>query len=95
MEEVSLEELRHIARLARIELTEKEEEIYAKQMMEILAYFRRIDEAEVEELPPTHHVLEMANPYREDVEKPSLPAEKALQNAPARKENYIRSPRIM
>lgn len=95
MEEVSLEELRHIAYLARIELTEEEERIYAKQMGEILAYFRKIDEAGVEDLPPTHHVLEIVNPYREDEEESSLPVEKALQNAPVRKENYIRSPRIV
>ena len=95
MGEVSLEELRHIARLARIELTEEEERRYAKQMGEILTYFRKIDEAGVEDLPPTHHVLDIVNPYREDVEGPSLPVEKALQNAPRKKGGYIRSPRIV
>ena len=78
---ISVKEVEHIAVLARIEITEKEKELFANQFTRILRYFSVIDEAETEKVPPTYQVLNLVNIYREDIVEPSLEKSEVLISA--------------
>ena len=92
---ISKEEVEHIAWLARIELSEEEKELFTEQFNRILAYFKKIDEVDTERIPPTYHVLDLVNVYREDKVSPSLPPKEVLKNAPKKEKRFFKAPRIV
>lgn len=92
---ISREEAEHIAWLARVELSDEEKDLFTKQFNEILNFFEKIDEVDTEEVPPTYHVLDLTNVYREDKVVPSLPPKEALQNAPKKERRFFKAPRIV
>jgi aspartyl-tRNA(Asn)/glutamyl-tRNA(Gln) amidotransferase subunit C len=92
---ISKEEVEHIAWLARIELTEMEKDLFTEQFNRILDYFRKIDEAKTEELPPTYHVLGLVNVFRKDEVGEPLPKDEPLKNAPKKEDRFFKSPRIV
>jgi aspartyl-tRNA(Asn)/glutamyl-tRNA(Gln) amidotransferase subunit C len=89
------EDLKHIARLAKIELNEEEVKEFSPQIRSILALFDEIDEVETEDVEPTFHVFGLKNVFREDVSDPSLTGEEAVKNAPKKERGYVKGPRIM
>lgn len=82
MERISKEEVRHIARLAAIEFGEDEIERFTLQLGRILEHVAKISEVDTKNVPPTFHVLEIKNVFRDDVVRKSLSKEEALRNAP-------------
>lgn len=91
---ISLKEIRHLAWLAKIELSRREEASLQKELGKIVKYFRKIDEAATEDIPPTFHVLDMVNVLRPDYPGPGLEREKVLELAPNKKAGYIKAPRM-
>ncbi len=87
-------EVDYVARLARLFLEPEEKEHMAGQLSDILENARRIQELDTTGIEPTSHVTELPAVLREDRVRPSLPLERALQNAPRRKEGFVRVPRI-
>ncbi|MFH1594398.1 MAG: Asp-tRNA(Asn)/Glu-tRNA(Gln) amidotransferase subunit GatC [Candidatus Omnitrophota bacterium] len=88
--------VKHVARLSRIALTEAEVKSYSDQLSVILNYIKKLAEIDTRGTPPTSHPLEsLKNVFREDVVKDSLSPEKALINAPKRKNDYFSVPRII
>ncbi|MCK5286336.1 MAG: Asp-tRNA(Asn)/Glu-tRNA(Gln) amidotransferase subunit GatC [Thermodesulfovibrionia bacterium] len=85
----------HIARLARLELSDNEKEFFAQQMTNIMEYFDKLNELDTRDVEPTSHVLSMKNIFRDDEQTPSLSREKALRNAPGRIDNFYRVPKII
>lgn len=83
----------HLAWLARVQLTRRERSLFAQQLADILAYFRKLDELDTERIPPTYHVLDLVNVLRPDEAKPSSP-EELLRNAPETKGRYVKAPRM-
>jgi aspartyl-tRNA(Asn)/glutamyl-tRNA(Gln) amidotransferase subunit C len=73
----------HVARLARLELTEEEVERMSTELSDVLTHIEKIGELDLEGVPPTTHVVEVSNALRPDEPEPSLPREVALANAPA------------
>jgi len=92
---ISEKEVEHVAWLARLELSVSDKRLFTEQFNEIIAYFKKIDEAKTEGIEPTYHVVELANVLREDQEVPPLPREEALQNAPKKEKGYIKAPKIV
>ena len=92
---VSVEEVRHIARLARLRLTEEEEEVMADQLSSILGYVEQLNELDVSDVPPMTHVLDLVNATREDVVVQRISHEEALKNAPEADSDYFRVPRVI
>ena len=92
---ISEKEVEHIAWLAKIELSEEEKRLFTKQFNEILEYFRKIDELDTEKVPPTYHVLDLANVFRKDEVEPSLPKEESIRNAPKKEKTYFKAPKII
>ena len=77
-------EVQYIAELAKLQLTEAEEALYQEQLSDILDYVQRLNTLDTTAIPPTATVLPLRSIMRDDVARPSLPAEDILANAPAR-----------
>jgi aspartyl-tRNA(Asn)/glutamyl-tRNA(Gln) amidotransferase subunit C len=80
---IDREQVLHVARLARLELTDAEVERMAAELSHVLGHVDRIAELDLEGVPPTSHVVEVTGALRADVPRPSLPREVALAQAPA------------
>ena len=88
---LSREQVQHIARLARIGLSEEDVDRFSEQLSEILDYFERLRQVDTEGVPPTAHTLVLHNVLREDEESvPPLDRESVLANAPVRDGNHFR-----
>ena len=88
-------EIEHVALLARLKLSDDEKKLFSKQVGSIIDYIDKLDKLSTSEIEPTAHVLPIKNVFREDKLKPSLPREKALQNAPGKNNNFFRVPKII
>lgn len=85
----------HVARLARLDLTEDERERMQKELTVILGHADKIQALDLDGVPATSHALELCNVLRPDEARPSLPVEEALANAPASEDGRFRVPRII
>jgi aspartyl-tRNA(Asn)/glutamyl-tRNA(Gln) amidotransferase subunit C len=92
---ISPKDVEYLAHLARIELTQEEIQCFTGQLDEILLYVEQLKSVNTEGVPPTSHVLPLANVYREDQSRLSLSTDAALSNAPDREGLYFRVPRII
>jgi aspartyl-tRNA(Asn)/glutamyl-tRNA(Gln) amidotransferase subunit C len=79
---IDREQVLHVARLARLELTEDEVGRMSEELSKILDHVEKIGELDLEGVPPTSHVVEVANALRPDEPRPSLPREVVLAQAP-------------
>jgi aspartyl-tRNA(Asn)/glutamyl-tRNA(Gln) amidotransferase subunit C len=80
---IDREQVLHVAKLARLELTDDEVSRMAAELSKILDHVEAIGRLQLDDVPPTSHVVEVENPLRLDVPRPSLPRDVALENAPA------------
>jgi len=80
---IDREQVLHVAKLARLELSDDEVGRMAADMSKILEYAESIGRLDLDDVPPTSHVVEVENALRADVPRPSLPREVALASAPA------------
>lgn len=92
---ITLEQVRHVAQLARIALSPAEEEHLRADMDQILAYVDKLGELDVSSVPPTTQVGESGTPMRADEVTNSPDAEAMLANAPARERGYFKVPKII
>jgi aspartyl-tRNA(Asn)/glutamyl-tRNA(Gln) amidotransferase subunit C len=89
---IDREQVLHVARLARLELSEDEIERMAGELSGILEHVDRISELDLDGVEPTTHVVELANVLRDDEPEPSLPREVALEQAPDPADGFFRVP---
>ncbi len=89
---LTLEEVEHIATLARLELTAEEKERYRQQLSAILDYAASLQELDTSGIPPTSSVLPPRSGLRQDVAAASLTREDLLRNAPQTTDNQFRVP---
>jgi len=80
---IDREQVLHVARLARLELTEDEVARMSDELSDVLGNIEKIGELDLDGVPPTTHVVEVSNALRPDVVEPSLPRDVALASAPA------------
>ncbi len=92
---ITLEEVRHIARLARLRLTPDEEHRFAEQLSAILDYADRLSRVNTAGIPPTATVLPLRAPLRPDVPRPAPPRQRLLANAPAVEGGMFRVPAVL
>jgi len=92
---LTVEEVRHIAKLARLDLTREEEERYREQLSAILEYAARLAQVDTSAIPPTATVLPMDAPLREDAPRVSASHESILLNAPSSQEGMFRIPPVL
>ena len=80
---LSREQVLHVARLARLELTDDEVERFSGELSKVLDHIEKIGElGALDDVPPTSHVVDVENALRADEPRPSLPVEAALESAP-------------
>jgi aspartyl-tRNA(Asn)/glutamyl-tRNA(Gln) amidotransferase subunit C len=84
------EQVRHVAELAKLKLTEAEVALFQEQLSAILDYAERLDELDTEQIPPTAAVLPLHNVMRADAPRASFPRETMLSNAPAAQEGFVK-----
>ncbi len=90
---LSREQVLHVAKLARLELTDDEVERMAGELSKVLDHIEKISElGDLADVPPTSHVIEIENVLREDVPRPSLDPEVALASAPDAADGGFRVP---
>jgi aspartyl-tRNA(Asn)/glutamyl-tRNA(Gln) amidotransferase subunit C len=92
---LSRDEVAHLARLARLAVTDEELDRFAGQLGAVLDAVARVGEATAEDVPPTTHAVPMTNVTRQDEVQPSLPRDVVLAEAPAAEDGRIRVPRIL
>ena len=92
---IQQDEVKHIAKLARLQLSEDELPRYTEQVGRILAFFDELKQLDTTGVPPTAHPIPVSNAFRQDALKPSLGADEALANAPQREGDYFRVPKIL
>ena len=93
--EITLKEVEQVAKLARLDLSEDEKAIFARQLSAILSYMDQLKTLDTGGVEPTATVLPTDNVFRDDQVRPSLPQEAALTNAPDQADGFFRVPRIL
>jgi len=89
------EDILKVARLARLELTPEELELFSKDLAKIISYIDQLKKVNTDGIVPRNRFIKAENVLREDIVKPSLPKEKALANAPDRDEDFFRVPKVL
>jgi aspartyl-tRNA(Asn)/glutamyl-tRNA(Gln) amidotransferase subunit C len=89
---ISRDEVLHVARLARLELTEEEIGRFTEQLSAILEAVAKVAELDLADVEPTAHPLDVVNVWAADESRPSIPVEDALANAPDREAGFFKVP---
>jgi aspartyl-tRNA(Asn)/glutamyl-tRNA(Gln) amidotransferase subunit C len=92
---ITLEEVEHVARLARLELRPEEKERMRRELDGILAYIDKLRALDVDGVEPTSHAVPMTNIMRDDEPRPSFPRDEMLANAPDPHGDFFRVPKII
>ena len=92
---ITREEVRHVARLARLDLADDVLDTMAEQLDGILGYMETLNRVDTEGIVPTAHAVSLTTPLRKDERRPHLDRDTALANAPERDEENFLVPRVI
>ncbi|SET75279.1 aspartyl-tRNA(Asn)/glutamyl-tRNA(Gln) amidotransferase subunit C [Salinibacillus kushneri] len=95
MAEISKEQVKHVANLARLAITEEEAEKLTDELGSIIKFAEQLNELDTENVEPTTHVLDLKNVMRKDEPKQWLTQEEALKNAPEKQDGQFHVPSIL
>lgn len=95
MPSITRNDVAHLARLARLALSDGELDAFAGQLDVILTAVARVGEVAAADIPPTSHAVPLTNVFRPDENRPSLDPAEALAGAPASEQQRFRVPRIL
>ncbi len=95
MTAITRAEVEHLARLARLQLTDEELDHYAGQLDVILQSVAHVSDVAADDIPPTSHPIPMENVFRDDVARPGLDRATVAAGAPAWEDDRFRVPRIL
>lgn len=86
--------IRYVANLARIGLTPEQEELFARQLNDILVYMEKLKQMDTKGVEPMSHAVFLGNVFRDDKVKKSLPKDEVLKNAPGKEKDFFKVPKI-
>ena len=92
---ITSEQVRHIALLGRLKLTDAEVERFTLELGAILGYIEQLTEVDVEGVEPTAHAVAVQNVFRGDEVRPSIGAEVAVSCAPQRQDTFFKVPKVL
>jgi aspartyl-tRNA(Asn)/glutamyl-tRNA(Gln) amidotransferase subunit C len=92
---ISRDEVAHLAKLARLAVTDDELDVFAGQLDQILDSVAKVSEVAAADVPPTSHAVPLTNVFRQDVVVPGLTQQQALAGAPSAEDGRFRVPRIL
>lgn len=88
-------DVRQVAKLARLKLTDEEVHEYTDQLSAIMGYIAKLNELDVDGVEPMAHAMDMSNVLREDVEQPGMPRDLALREAPEADDAFFIVPKVL
>jgi aspartyl-tRNA(Asn)/glutamyl-tRNA(Gln) amidotransferase subunit C len=92
---VTIKDVEHIAKLAKLEFSDAEKEKFTHQFNDILKYMEQLNSVDTTGVEPLAQVIELQNVFRDDVVKPSTPTGEALKNAPAATSEHFKVPKVI
>jgi len=92
---ITLKDVEYVADLGKLELTQEEKIKLQKELDNIIKYIDQLNELNTDNVPMTSHVIRLKNVLREDKVLPSLAQDKALANAPQKRDGFFRVPRVI
>jgi len=92
---ISKDQVKHVAHLARLAVTDEEAEMLTEQLDKIIGFAEELNELDTDNVEPTTHVLELKNVLREDEVRNSVSVDEAMRNAPAQKDGQFKVPNIL
>jgi aspartyl-tRNA(Asn)/glutamyl-tRNA(Gln) amidotransferase subunit C len=92
---ITAKEVQHVAKLARLSLSEEETEKFAGQLNAILKYAEKLNELDTDGVDPTSHPMPLENVMRDDEVRPSWPLESVLKNAPDEEDGQFKVPAVL
>ena len=92
---ISVEQVRYVARLAKLSFSPEEELRMARDLSAVLGYMKQLDELDTEQVPAMAHVLDRVDVFRPDVLEERIDRAQALSNAPDTDGEYFRVPRVL
>ena len=92
---ITIAAVEKIAKLAKLKFSKDEKEKLTEELAQIIAYVEKLDELDLENVPPTSHVLDIKNVLRDDKVRPGLNQEEALINAPAKHGGFFSVPKVI
>ncbi|ANX10681.1 Asp-tRNA(Asn)/Glu-tRNA(Gln) amidotransferase subunit GatC [Fictibacillus halophilus] len=95
MSRISKDQVKHVAHLARLAVTDEEAELLTEQLDKIIGFAEELNELDTDNVEPTTHVLELKNILREDEVRNSVSVDEAMKNAPAQKDGQFKVPNIL
>ncbi len=94
-QKIDEQQVRHIAMLSRLELSDEEAATFSEQLSEIVAYVEQLNELDTADVEPTAHPLPLRNVLRDDEPNEPLPVDAALANAPQRINSFYKTPKVI
>ena len=91
---ITIKDVEHVAKLARLELTEEEKELYTKQLGAVLEYVNQMNEVDTSNIEPMTQVVDFVNVMREDKVYYEHTKEELMKNAPEEEDGFFRVPKI-
>ena len=91
---ISTDDVKHVAKLARLELTEQEIEQFSKQLGDILKYAEQMNEVDTTGVEPMAHPIPAVNVMREDIVQYEQTKEELMKNAPLEEDGFFKVPKI-
>ena len=91
---ITTKDVEHVAKLARLELTEQEKEIFTHQLGDVLAHVEKMNEVDTSNVEPMAHAIDFVNVVREDTVKYEQTKEELMQNAPDIEGEFFKVPKI-
>ena len=91
---ITVKDVEHVAKLARLELTEEEKEKYAGQLGDVLKYVEQMNEVDTSNVVPMAHAMDFVNVMREDAVKYEQTKEELMANAPDEEDGFFKVPKI-
>ena len=92
---IERQEVEHVAKLARLKVTDEDVTGLSVQMSDILTYIDKLSELDTSDIEPMAHALSLPTPFREDVVGQSLDLDESLANAPERNNNFLVVPKVI
>lgn len=92
---ITIKDVEHIAKLAKLEFTDAEKEKFTHQMNKILDYMEKLNTLDTSSVEPLSHVIELSNVFRADEVKLGVSTEEALKNAPEKNEQFFKVPKVI
>jgi aspartyl-tRNA(Asn)/glutamyl-tRNA(Gln) amidotransferase subunit C len=92
---VTIKDVEHIAKLAKLEYSDAEKEKFTHQLNQILEYVEQMNKLDTSRIEPLSHVIELNNVFRADEVKQGVSTEEALKNAPSKTEEFFKVPKVI